>query len=152
MASIEKNKELIEKYPWLLPRNRWTGEVIKDYDYSFTELDDMPDGWRIAFGEQFCADIQHELDKLKPETAADFRIIQTKEKFGQLRFYTNWVTESLDEVIRRYENLSERTCIKCGAPATKITTGWISPFCDKCAEVYHENVIDINEFYNDDEF
>lgn len=152
MASIEKNKELIEKYPWLLPRNRWTGEVIKDYDYSFTELDDMPDGWRIAFGEQFCADIQHELDKLKPETAADFRIIQTKEKFGQLRFYTNWVTESLDEVIRRYENLSERTCIKCGAPATKITTGWITPLCDKCAEVYHGNVIDINEFYNDDEF
>lgn len=152
MASIEHNKELIEKYPWLLPRNRWTGEVIEDYDYSFTELDDMPDGWRIAFGEQFCADIQHELDKLKPETAADFRVIQTKEKFGQLRFYTNWVTEGIDEVIRRYENLSERTCIKCGAPATKITTGWIIPFCDKCAEVYHGNVIDIKEFYNDDEF
>lgn len=152
MASIEHNKELIEKYSWLLPRNRWTGEVIEDYDYSFTELDDMPDGWRIAFGEQFCADIQHELDKLKPETAADFRVIQTKEKFGQLRFYTNWVTEGIDEVIRRYENLSERTCIKCGAPATKITTGWIIPFCDKCAEVYHGNVIDIKEFYNDDEF
>ena len=82
MASIEKNKELIEKYPWLLPRNRWAGEVIENYDYSFTELDDMPDGWRIAFGEQFCADIQHELDKLKPETAADFRVLQIKEKFG----------------------------------------------------------------------
>lgn len=150
MASIEHNKELIEKYPWLLPHNRWTGEVVDNYDYSFTELDDMPDGWRIAFGEQFCADIQHELDKLRPETAADFRVLQIKEKFGQLRFYTNWVTEGIDEVIRRYENLSERTCIECGAPATKITTGWISPFCDKCAKVYHGNVIDIKEFYNDE--
>lgn len=152
MASIEHNKELIEKYPWLLPRDCWTGEVVENYDYSFTELDDMPNGWRIAFGEQFCADIQHELDKLKPEAAADFRVLQIKEKFGQLRFYTNWVTEGIDEVICRYENLSERTCIRCGAPATKITTGWISPFCDKCAEVYHGNVIDIKEFYNDDEF
>lgn len=148
MASIEKNKELIEKYPWLLPRDRWTGEVIENYDYSFTELDDMPDGWRIAFGEQFCADIQHELDKLRPETAADFRVLQTKEKFGQLRFYTNWVTEGIDEVIRQYENLSEHTCIRCGAPATKITTGWITPFCDKCAEEYHGNTVDINDFYS----
>lgn len=147
MASIEKNKELIEKYPWLLPRNRWTGEVIKNYDYSFTELDDMPDGWRIAFGEQFCADIQHELDKLKPEVAADFRVLQIKEKFGQLRFYTNWVTEGIDEIIRQYENLSEHTCIECGAPATKVSTDWISPWCDKCAGKIHDNVVDIDEFY-----
>lgn len=149
MASIEHNKELIEKYPWLLPRNCWTGEVVENYDYSFTELDDMPVGWRIAFGEQFCADIQHELDKLKSEAAADFRVLQIKEKFGQLRFYTNWVTEGIDEVIRRYENLSERTCIQCGAPATKITTGWISPFCDKCAEKFHGNTVDIDEFYKE---
>lgn len=149
MASIEHNKELIEKYPWLLPRNRWTGEVVKDYDYSYTELDDIPDGWRIAFGKQFCADIQRELDKLKPETAADFRVLQTKEKFGQLRFYTNWVTEGIDEVIRRYENLSEHTCIRCGAPATKISTGWISPWCDKCAD---DECIPIGEFYSEEEY
>lgn len=149
MASIEHNKELIEKYPWLLPRNRWTGEVVENYDYSFTELDDMPDGWRIAFGEQFCADIQHELDKLKLEAAADFRVLQIKEKFGQLRFYTNWVTEGIDEVIRRYENLSEHTCIGCGVPATKISTGWISPWCDKCAGKIHDNTVDIDEFYKE---
>ena len=35
-----------------MPRNRWTGEVPEDYDYSYTELDSMPDGWRKAFGEQ----------------------------------------------------------------------------------------------------
>ena len=149
MASIEYNKKLIEKYPWLLPRNRWTGKVVENYDYSFTELDDMPDGWRIAFGEQFCADIQHELDKLKPEAAADFRVLQIKEKFGQLRFYTNWVTEGINEVIRQYENLSEHTCIGCGAPATKISTGWISPWCDKCAGKIHDNTVDIDEFYKE---
>lgn len=148
MASVEQNKELIEKYPWLLPRNRWTDEVDKNYDYSYTELDAMPDGWRIAFGEQFCADIQHELDKLKPETAADFRVLQIKEKFGQLRFYTNWVTDGIDEVIRRYENLSEHTCIGCGAPATYRSIEWIAPWCDNCASDIDLLVREID----DDEF
>lgn len=49
--SKEYNKQLVEKYPFLLPRNRWTGKVQEDYDYSYTELDGMPDGWRKAFGE-----------------------------------------------------------------------------------------------------
>ena len=47
----EYNKQLCEKYPFLLPRNRWTGLVHPDYDYSYTELDAMPTGWRKAFGE-----------------------------------------------------------------------------------------------------
>lgn len=38
------NKELVEEFPFLLPRNRFTGEVPKDYDYSYTELDAMPEG------------------------------------------------------------------------------------------------------------
>ena len=29
------NKELIERYPFLLPRNRWTGEIPEDYDYDY---------------------------------------------------------------------------------------------------------------------
>ena len=145
----ENNRELCKKYPFLIPHNRWTDKVPEDWTYQYTELDDMPDGWRIAFGEQFCADIQHELDKLKPEAAADFRVLQIKEKFGQLRFYTNWVTEGINEVIRQYENLSEHTCIGCGAPATKISTGWISPWCDKCAGKIHDNTVDIDEFYKE---
>lgn len=76
------NKQLIAKYPWLLPRNRWTGEVVEDYDYSYTELDDMPDGWRAAFGEQMCEEIQQALNMMEPYQAADFRIVQIKEKYG----------------------------------------------------------------------
>ena len=25
-----------------------------------------------------------------------------------------------------------KTCIVCGKPATKMSTGWISPYCDDC--------------------
>lgn len=148
MDEKEYNKQLIEKYPWLLPRNVWTDKIPEDYDYSYTLLDEFPTGWHIAFGKQMCADVQRELDKLKPETAADFRVVQIKEKFGSLRFYTNWVTEGIDEVIRQYENLSERTCIHCGEPATKISTGWISPWCDDCATYIHDNTMPINEYFS----
>ena len=60
-SNKESNQKLIERFPFLMPRNRWTGEVPEDYDYSYTELDSMPDGWRKAFGEQMCEDIREEL-------------------------------------------------------------------------------------------
>ena len=56
------NKKLIEKYPWLQIRNVWTGELVKPEDYEFTWLDDLPDGWRKAFGLQMVK----ELDKICP--------------------------------------------------------------------------------------
>ena len=34
--------------------------------------------------------------------------------------------------VDKYENLSYHTCINCGKPATKISTGWICPYCDNC--------------------
>lgn len=83
MTEIQyKNKILCNKYPWLIPHNCWTGKILDNYDYSYTELDDMPDGWRAAFGQQMCEEIQLVLDKLTPEESNNFRIIQIKEKWG----------------------------------------------------------------------
>lgn len=95
----EFNKALLEKYPWLTPTNRWTGKKITDcmngkqkgfwlndsdkypeYDYTYTELDDMPDGWRIAFGDQMCEEIHQELVKFN--FLNEYRIVQIKEKYG----------------------------------------------------------------------
>lgn len=59
----EYNRRLTEKYPFLIPRNRWTDVISKDYDYTYTELDAMPDGWRWAFGEQMCEEIRNALLK-----------------------------------------------------------------------------------------
>ena len=79
------NKHLIKKYPWLMPRNRWTDTISKDYDYSYTELDEMPEGWRIAFGDQMVEEIHRQLVKFN--YVNDFRITQIKEKWGSLQFY-----------------------------------------------------------------
>lgn len=148
MTVIEKNKKLIERYPFLLPRNRFTGEIMEGYDYSYTELDDMPDGWRIAFALEMCEELLSILTE--GDCVADYRIIQIKEKFGELRWYASAVPRNIldkyNAFICKYEELSRKTCIQCGAKATKVSKGWISPWCDKCATKKHENYIDIIEW------
>lgn len=46
----ELNKLMIEEFPFLLPRNRWTDEVSEDFSYSYNEFSWMPRGWAAAFG------------------------------------------------------------------------------------------------------
>ena len=36
------------------------------------------------------------------------------------------------DIVRKYEQISAKTCVVCGKPATKMSTGWISPYCDDC--------------------
>lgn len=146
-SNKESNQKLIERFPFLIPRNRWTGKIPEDYDYSYTELDSMPDGWRKAFGEQMCEDIREEL--VRAEYLDQYRITQIKEKYGTLCWYDFGGTERmLRDIIPKYEHLSARTCIRCGNPATKVSTGWISPYCDTCAgKISHaERFISIEEW------
>lgn len=217
------NKNLIEKYPWIIPINDWSGKRITDcvgsngeegfwpgdpkkhpeYDYEYTLLDDMPNGWRIAFGDQMVEEIHQEL--IKYNYVNDYKVVQIKEKYGGLRWYDNgtpvgklseeyrevstqgtpWYpsydkeTEYLEEtgtdhyisfydrknvdmtdeeidkynlnaihhfriykiiekckipdIISKYEQLSYKTCIRCGKPAEWERKGWISPYCTNCA-------------------
>ncbi len=111
-SNKESNQKLIERFPFLIPRNRWTGKIPEDYDYSYTELDSMPDGWRKAFGEQMCEDIREEL--VRAEYLDQYRITQIKEKYGTLCWYDFGCTERmLRDIIPKYERLSARTCIRC---------------------------------------
>ena len=126
----KENRRLCEEYPFLIPRNRWTGQIPQEYDYEYTELDNMPDGWRVAFGEQMCAEIKEELVKLRG--LDDYRISQIKEKYGSLRWYANFETDTLWKIISKYEKMSMYTCVECGKAATRVTLGWISPYCDDC--------------------
>lgn len=145
----KQNYKLCIKYPILTPHNRWTGDVRDDYMYEYTELDQMPTGWRIAFGEQWAADVQAVINKMSEEERDKVCIMDIKEKYGLLCQYFNYYTDELDEVINKYTRLSKRTCIHCGAPATKISMGWISPWCDSCAEKIPYKMIDIDEWFKE---
>ena len=128
--TVEENKKLIDEYPFLIPRNVWTSEVVENYDYSFTLLDDLEDGWKIRFGIPFCDDL---LDVLtKTNCLQSYHIFQIKEKFGTLRWYDNAPPE-WGEHMSAWEYISEHTCKKCGEfPVPMRNDGWLSPWCDRC--------------------
>lgn len=128
------NKELIEKYPWLQIRNVWTGELVEPENYEFTWLDDLPEGWRKAFGLKMVK----ELDKIlrKANYQNQYQITQIKEKYGVLCWYDNGVptiiSDEYDKWFAKYEKLSEYTCLVCGKPGEiDYKQYWLMPLCDK---------------------
>ena len=134
MCDPVMNHQLIDQFPFLLPRNVWTGGISSTYDYTYTELDAMPDGWRKAFGWNFINDLKAAIiDDFGEEGLTKVLITDIKEKWGFLHVY---MTDgpAINEIITKYEELSRWHCIKCGKPARWISCSWISPWCDDCAE------------------
>lgn len=130
------NKDLVKKYPWLIPGRSDEDPIPEDYDYAYTWMDSMPQGWRIAFGD----DLLEELDTIlrKYECRDSYYIIQIKEKYGGLRWYDDGICsesyEDYGKCMDKYEQLSYNTCIACGKPAEYTTRGWVVPICGDCAQ------------------
>ena len=125
------NKKLCEELPFLIQMNRNSNEKL---DYKYTELDDeCPRGWT-----KLKLDFYREIKSLliKANYLDKFRISQSKEKYGYWHLYTCGIPEEISkeyyEILKKYENLSEKTCIFCGEEAKMVDTGWISPICKKC--------------------
>ena len=91
-------------------------------NYEWLEFS-LPSGW----GELGRKMIE-ECEAVEP----DFEIIDLKEKWGMIRMYAYPCSDKITEIEHKYEKLSSHTCCKCGKPATKISTGWICPWCDEC--------------------
>lgn len=139
--TIIKNKRLCKEYPFLIPRNRWTGKIVDNYDYSYTEFDDVPKGWRKIVSKLH-KNIKPYL--IKANYLDKFRILQIKEKYGSLRYYTGGIPTSvaneINDLINKAERESEHTCIVCGKPAKMCCyQGWYSPYCKKCLESIYNN-------------
>lgn len=136
---------------------KWLKNLIKFFDWihdyplqwfhcipTYTELDGMEPGWRKAFGIQYMKELKKQLKKDK--MLFKWRIMDIKEKWGQCQLYCNYGSDNLYKIIDKYEELSYKTCINCGKPATKISTGWISPYCDDCIGDRSFTELDKNPF------
>ena len=147
----EYNKNLLEKYPWLTPHNVWTGKIPKNFDYERTWADDIPDGWRLAFGDQMIEELDQLLKRYNIEK--EYYLMQIKEKYGGLRWYDNGFPkegyEEYKDWLYKYEELSFKTCINCGKPAIGYTKGWIFPLCKECMkDQEYDPIEDIDEEAN----
>ena len=130
--TIEQNKELCNRMPYLIPRNVFTDEIDPDYDYSWTILDEADEGWRDLF-LQLNEDILPYL--IKYNCVNKFRWSQIKEKYGVLCAYNFGAPKEVHDIIMKYEFLSNYVCSNCGRPVvngTKYGYGWIYNSCLDC--------------------
>lgn len=144
--NLEDNKRLVAEYPFLAVYDIANKSEI---DYCFTMLDEMPPGWKEAFGEEICKEIKDVL--VEHNCLNEYSVLQIKEKFGMLRWYGNRTSREIEQIIAKYEEKSGHTCICCGAPATQMILNWISPICDECLDyaISKPPTKPIDEYWNE---
>ena len=129
--------------------NEWKDykhDLREDFKYNFdSALDSIPDGWMKSFIPQFKDELFNSLGAY----ADEIMFYQIKEKFGELTVYWHLPDKDyytakdyvdlkelvpiVQNIIKKYVEISKNTCVKCGQPATHTTTyGWIAPWCDNC--------------------
>jgi len=101
-----------------------------------------PRKWRIWLRKKF---IPYKHIKMCPD---QITVVQVKEKYGTLRFYTNtmgalvneddpkeWVVDHvMDGIIAHACYKSGMTCEICGERGRRYTSGWHTTLCDKHAK------------------
>ena len=98
----------------------------------------IPEGW-MKIAQQMI----EECEAINPT----YTIEDMKEKWGELRVVSyikdynddEWLLpasndKEIEEIENKYIAQSRKTCCICGAPTTKVSTGWICPYCDDCGD------------------
>ena len=139
----EEMKKLLEKYPFLIHKNIFSGEVCyqteeEDLEHNwYTEWDGY--GWEKIW-KQFMQELFKEYDKLPDEAKEKFAIFDTKEKYGTLRVFLSDYTDGMRKAESTLRFLSSVTCQYCGKQPRDskgnhiiwTTEGWITNLCKDC--------------------
>ena len=131
---MERNRYLIERYPWLCPYLNDNGEILGNYDYSVTLLDLLPSGWRDLI-LALCAELKVLLDKYN--LVDKYRVAEAKEKWFMLRWY-DYLTDGSEmpqdivDLVMEYEEQSQYVCMLCGGDKSST-----EPYCTSCMAIYY---------------
>ena len=137
-----KNWILCKRYPFLFVDSKyeefWSGR------YERTWLDFLPIGWQKRFGMK----LVHDIDKyIKDNNITNYHIDDVKQMFGMLYWYDNG-DEGLKKLINNYIFISKNVCVNCGADTNYVSTGYVLPYCNECAEyMYLEGKITYRSAY-----
>lgn len=131
---VIKNFFFLKRYPfWAFVYPDSKGKRRTAYDSTW--YDDIPEGWKKAFGKEISERIRkaliEEYGKRFPKRAVE--ICEVKEKYGELRIYAS-APDSVLDILDEYEGRSFHHCFYCGEKSTKYTLGWILPVCEKHAK------------------
>lgn len=88
------------------------------------------DGWfNIVW--RLCERLEALVAQFERESGLEFKVLQVKEKFGGLRFYSSFTDEAISNAIIDAEAESLKTCEECGKPGKPNRGGWIKTLCAK---------------------
>jgi hypothetical protein len=90
------------------------------------------DGW-FTLLDELCTTVDRILAD-NDELAKEFIVVQVKEKFGTLRFYTSPTPDAIHWVIDFAEGMSSKICERCGNPGKTGDRGWLTTLCESCKE------------------
>ena len=124
----ELQDKIFEDFPELfqLRRPRKEGEMLMPTICYGIECGD---GWYDLI-YTLCNQINHYLKW--SDNKCKIRVLQVKEKFGGLRFYTNGVPGEVRGMIRMAEAMSYKICEVCGNKGeTSSTGGWLETTCEE---------------------
>jgi len=119
----QKNSvKLFKRFTFFHPEKRLTESLMA---FGF----ECGDGWFNIIWN-LCEKIEEELKN--HSRLDDFVVLQVKEKFGMLRFYTNFEIGKMRKYIEEAEKESANTCEICGKKGKlRDDLGWIVTLCDK---------------------
>lgn len=127
----ELENQLAKDFPFMLARNVWSGELCLDDDgntYGFPC--EYSDGW-YQLTHDLCQELS-DLYVVNNCNPSEIIMMQVKEKYGQIRFYTGGLIEGAHDIIYKYEEMSYEVCEICGNAGTLcIKGGWYQTLCKK---------------------
>jgi hypothetical protein len=88
------------------------------------------DGWFDLIW-RLCDSLEPVVAAAESEALRPFQVLQVKEKFGGLRFYTSFSNDSISALIDAAALESTQTCEVCGKPGNRRGTSWITTRCDE---------------------
>jgi hypothetical protein len=136
------SQKLFDDYPKLFAKRNLISEDQRRYPISWGL--EHGDGW-LTIVEELCELIQRHVDQKQKNNPSypQIEVLQSKEKFGSLRFYVTHSDEYVNGLISMAESISGRTCESCGNPGTIRGKGWIRVRCEPCEEIRAQKMQEI---------
>jgi len=127
MSKAEQRRRIL-KYWFFHPEKPLTESLMK---FGL----EVGDGW-LDLIEELCKKLDNLIRTKYPDYMngeSPFEVLQVKEKFGGLRFYTNYTNDEIEDLIREYQNKSYTVCERCGSPGKlREISAWLLTLCDEC--------------------
>jgi|SRR5579871_1780534 len=119
-----------------IDRKRWKEELLERVDPEWKKDPEsmkcavtVEEGWK-----KLVCDLVDKLDRIQP-----FTVLQVKEKFGTLRFYTHTEKDPSKKFVSTLERAyaaSARICEDCGGKGKLRGDGWVRTLCVSCNKLF----------------